>query len=640
MTGQRNHRSIAALGWAVLALVAGVASAWLSAKRPLTAPVQAAASETEREAVRDRPSAAPTPDPPFEARARRLGVAALADLPGMFEEFRRLTDGEREEALEWLFARWVQLDAEDGWRFAQTRLGVKDRDLYLIAWALIDAETAGAHATNDNCELAAICHELRVRDARRAARFIAAIPVRKMRWVSSRTEDDLAELFAVDPEATIRAAAKFRGDLDWSTVVEPLLKSDPSLAWEMLRSISLRTERIAAWRSLAFHREADAEPLLKLVEAEREIPAAQREEMLATLLHRRAQEVCGDDPLRQREWLLGEFSQRGMRAQPSNWLSRQAAVRAMRDASPEALAAALAQLEGREAAEFTTFSYLEDVAIEAARKRDGSDLGDPFASKADHPVAALEMLAQQPPGRARDLALAMLLTKAPIDMMAEWRSQLADREARAVLDVELLENGSLSDVVDSRVLGTVGADFDEALAAWVVRDEKMLAEGRRSFSLEYRSEAFADALVKQPAESMDDGSVETIVNGFALMEPDAGRHLVERLPESRRPAAAAGLMRQWATTDPAAASEWLVSQQGAVREAGAAALSCALAGNEPDAAFAWGESLTALGMRADVLAEVVSTWAARDAEGARERIEASSLPAEEKEALLHRITPP
>lgn len=124
----------------VLSLAVGGMAALVSSRRGAAAP--ATDSSTQGAAVPARAldvsSAGPVKGEPFEIRGRRLQAASLADLPGLYDEFRRLPWPEREQALKWLCTRWVELDAENGWAFLVNRGRSGPLPGFLTAWALRD----------------------------------------------------------------------------------------------------------------------------------------------------------------------------------------------------------------------------------------------------------------------------------------------------------------------------------------------------------------------------------------------------------------------------------------------------------------------------------------------------------------------
>lgn len=143
---------------------------------------------------------------------------------------------------------------------------------------------------------------------------------------------------------------------------------------------------------------------------------------------------------------------------------------------------------------------------------------------------------------------------------------------------------------------------------------------------------WASSLPNVDARSMAELTVGV---AWAQTDPEGAAQWAANLPPADRDNALTAVISTWAQNDPQKSAEWLNSLDPANRDSVVAAYSSAVTRIDPPAALSWAFSIDDPKIRNEVSQRVTLDWMTRDSAAARNWINSSALPEQDKARLLN-----
>jgi hypothetical protein len=315
-------------------------------------------------------------------------------------------------------------------------------------------------------------------------------------------------------------------------------------------------------------------------------------------------------------------------------------------------------------------SYDTDAACKWATSLADSDLCrvslaalSAYADRVSTPVART-VLARLPDGELKDKWITLLVKRySPksaseliswIEQMPEGRSRTAALRAAAevwarqdpvaaMMYYQQLHDSVIRVGAIEKIAGTWAKSDPTAAYKWAISNTE--GETQKNLLAEiFRESAASDlsgslALLSQLTTlEMKSASLRAILPVYAEKDPQSAAKWVSEFPEGDlRATAMSRLARAWGLNDPQAAAEWLHNLSASDKEAATHAYVNSADGSRPDlAAFAANE-LSDERERANLIAQSVMRWAAKDAKAASSWLEGARLDKSTAEELLKLI---
>ena len=270
-------------------------------------------------------------------------------------------------------------------------------------------------------------------------------------------------------------------------------------------------------------------------------------------------------------------------------------------------------------------------AIKAWKEGDGQPLGDAFFSSwaKSNPASALRWFSTLDDGEFKTQARTLILDR------------VAKTDPQRALDFanQLPEGKDQSQLLVTALATMVNKNPEEAMAA-----AKRLPEGSgRKAGIDSVVSQIAASNLEEAQKLVAELPPNTVSNAGAAIAAALVRQGADKalawagtLPEGQsKDAVFAGVAREWATRDVAAAAAWLDTlPKGTARDSAVASFANRTAPRDPESATMWASTLPAGSQRSSTLAQTVGIWQRINPSAATEWVaNAPGLSAEERASL-------
>lgn len=182
----------------------------------------------------------------------------------------------------------------------------------------------------------------------------------------------------------------------------------------------------------------------------------------------------------------------------------------------------------------------------------------------------------------------------------------------------------------------------QATANWVMSfpDENLRNSAMRNvvYAWAERDPRAAAQYLQTSGANLKDDTYNQLATRWAQNDPYAAADWALTLPEDKAGRAIGGVANSWLDHDMYAASEWVSTlPQGNVRQKAVESLVNKVYRVEPDAAFDWALELENENQRKNATRRIAYEWKKRNVEAARNLVNSSTLPEEEKKTLLEQL---